>query len=313
MRTALVTGGAGFIGSHLVRRLAHDGVQVSVLDDLSTGTGANLEGANCRLIVGDVRDESTVQSAVRGHEVVFHLAAMVSVPQSMDDPIGCYDVNLMGSLNVLRAANRHGVRRVVLSSSCAVYGETQGSLDESTPTRPQSAYAASKWAMEVAGQIFNSAYDLQTVSLRYFNVYGPRQSPESGYAAAIPTFIEAMINQRPPTIFGDGMQTRDFVFVEDVVRANLLAAEAPAARGGIFNVGSGASTTVLELVDRLESLIPNTPAAIFAPPRRGDIRYSLANLSLAGRDLDYQPSVDLTHGLHATVNWYRTTLERQAS
>jgi len=235
---------------------------------------------------------------------------MVSVPQSVEDPVACYDVNLMGSLNVLRAANRVGARKVVLSSSCAVYGEQAGSIDETTPTSPMSPYAAAKWAMEVAGQIFNSAYSLPTVSLRYFNVYGPRQSPESDYAAAIPTFIQAMLNGQAPTIFGDGNQTRDFVFVDDVIRANLLAAERPAAAGGVFNVGGGYAVSVLDLVERLKALIPGAPPAEFGPRRPGDIQFSQADLSRAEAGLGYQPQVDLQQGLKATVTWFRDALER---
>jgi len=309
----LVTGGAGFIGSHLVRRLVKNGANVTVLDNLSSGSMRNLEGVDCRLIEADILNERRVQQAARGTDHIFHLAAMVSVPQSVDDPVACYDVNLMGSLNVLRAANRAGARRVVLSSSCAVYGEQAGSISESTPTSPMSPYAAAKWAMEVAGQIFNSAYSLPTVSLRYFNVYGPRQSPESEYAAGIPTFIQAMLNGQAPTIFGDGHQTRDFVFVEDVIRANLLAAERPAAAGGVFNVGGGHAVSVLDLVDRLKALIPGAPPAEFGPRRPGDIQFSQADLGRAEAGLGYQPQVDLQQGLKATVTWFRDALERVRS
>lgn len=310
MARVLVTGGAGFIGSHLVHRLVEDGADVTVLDDLSSGSMDNLQGVDCRLIEADILEERVVQEAARGAELVFHLAALVSVPKSIEDPVGCYDVNLMGSLNVLRAANRAGARRVVLSSSCAVYGEQEGSTTESAPTSPMSPYAAAKWAMEVAGQIFNSAYRLPTVSLRYFNVYGPRQSPESDYAAAIPTFIEAMLGGRAPTIFGDGRQTRDFVFVDDVVRANLMAAEIPGAAGGVFNVGGGQAVSVLNLVEKLRSLIPGAPLPTFASTRQGDIRYSQADLSRAAAGLGYQPEVDLQTGLGMTVAWFRDMKER---
>jgi nucleoside-diphosphate-sugar epimerase len=306
----LVTGGAGFIGSHLVRRLASDGAQVTVLDNLSSGSVHNLKGANCRLIEADILDERAVHDAVRGAEYVFHLAAMVSVPRSVEDPVVCYDVNLMGSLNVLRAASRAGAKRVILSSSCAVYGDQVGSISEDTPTSPMSPYAAAKWAMEVAGQIFNSAYQLPTVSLRYFNVYGPRQSPESEYAAAIPIFIESMLAGRAPTIFGDGNQTRDFVYVDDIVRANLLAAESDGAPGGIFNVAGGQSVSVLDLVERLKALIPGVPPAQFGPRRPGDIRFSQADLSRAASAIGYTPAVDLQDGLRATVDWFRDELQR---
>jgi nucleoside-diphosphate-sugar epimerase len=306
----LVTGGAGFIGSHLARRLAEDGAVVTVLDNLSSGSIQNLEGVECRLVEADILDERVVREAAQGVDLVFHLAAMVSVPLSIEDPVTCYDINLMGSLNVLRAANRAGARRVVLSSSCAVYGDQAGSIRENRSTSPMSPYAAAKWAMEVAGQIFNSAYSLPTVSLRYFNVYGPRQSPDSDYAAAIPTFMQAMLSGDPPTVFGDGHQTRDFVYVDDVVRANLLAGEAPSAPGGIFNVGGGRAVSVLELVDQLKTLIPGAPATRFGPRRKGDIRYSQADLTLAMTGLGYRPTVDLPSGLQATLAWYRDTLER---
>jgi nucleoside-diphosphate-sugar epimerase len=306
----LVTGGAGFIGSHLARRLAEDGAVVTVLDNLSSGSIQNLEGVECRLVEADILDERVVREAAQGVDLVFHLAAMVSVPLSIEDPVTCYDINLMGSLNVLRAANRAGARRVVLSSSCAVYGDQAGSIRENRSTSPMSPYAAAKWAMEVAGQIFNSAYRLPTVSLRYFNVYGPRQSPDSDYAAAIPTFMQAMLSGDPPTVFGDGHQTRDFVYVDDVVRANLLAGEAPSAPGGIFNVGGGRAVSVLELVDQLKTLIPGAPATRFGPRRQGDIRYSQADLTLAMTGLGYRPTVDLPSGLQATLAWYRDTLER---
>jgi nucleoside-diphosphate-sugar epimerase len=290
--------------------LAEDGAVVTVLDNLSSGSIQNLEGVECRLVEADILDERVVREAAQGVDLVFHLAAMVSVPLSIEDPVTCYDINLMGSLNVLRAANRAGARRVVLSSSCAVYGDQAGSIRENRSTSPMSPYAAAKWAMEVAGQIFNSAYRLPTVSLRYFNVYGPRQSPDSDYAAAIPTFMQAMLSGDPPTVFGDGHQTRDFVYVDDVVRANLLAGEAPSAPGGIFNVGGGRAVSVLELVDQLKTLIPGAPATRFGPRRKGDIRYSQADLTLAMTGLGYRPTVDLPSGLQATLAWYRDTLER---
>ncbi len=313
MDHVLVTGGAGFIGSHLVRRLAEKGSAVTVLDNLSSGSMRNLEGVDCRLIEADLLDERVVQRAAKDADHVFHLAAMVSVPQSIEDPVACYDVNLMGSLNVLRAANRAGARSVVLSSSCAVYGERAGSVGESTPTSPMSPYAAAKWAMEVAGQIFNSAYRLPTVSLRYFNVYGPRQSPNSDYAAAIPTFIREMLDGQAPTIFGDGRQTRDFVYVDDIVRANLLAAENPGASGGVFNVGGGRAISVLELVRALNALIPGAPPPQFGPRRAGDIRFSQADLSRAQAGLGFSPEVDLQSGLQETVIWFREALERAGS
>lgn len=304
MTTALVTGGAGFIGSHLVRRLVREGVDVTVLDDLSTGPGENLKGVACRLMIDDVRSEKAVQSAVRDKDWVFHLAAMVSVPRSIEDPITCYDINLMGSLHVLRAARASKAGRVVLSSSCAVYGNTSGPVKETAEEQPLSPYAASKWAMEVAGRVFAHAFDLPVVSLRYFNVYGPRQSPESDYAAVIPVFIQTLLEGKQPTIDGDGRQTRDFVFVEDVVQANWLAATRFEAVGGVFNVGGGKSISVLALAQSLQRVFKGAPELAFGPRRQGDIQHSEADLSSAARSLGYRPAIGLEAGLEKTIEWF---------
>ena len=305
MSNALVTGGAGFIGSHLVRGLLARGDRVRVLDNLSSGDRRNLDGLDVEFVEGDIRDRATVSRALQGVETVFHLAAMISVPESMADPRTCYDVNVIGSLNVLWGAHQAGVRRVVLSSSCAIYGDVAGPADEQAPVRPLSPYAASKLAMEEAGRLFTNAYGLPTVSLRYFNVYGPRQSPASPYAAVIPLFIQAMLSGQAPTINGDGRQTRDFVFVDDVVRANLLAAEREGAAGGVFNVSGGRSVSILELTSSLQEIIPNAPAPGFGPPRSGDVRFSAAVLSQAERALGYRPVVGLKDGLKGTVEWFR--------
>jgi UDP-glucose 4-epimerase len=209
MPTALVTGGAGFIGSHLVQLLTSRGWSVRVLDDLSTGLRENLEGTGAELMEGDIRNAETVDQAARGADFIFHLAAMISVPESMGRPVECYRSNVLGSLHVLEAARRAGARRVVLSSSCAVYGDTGHPVGETSNTVPISPYAASKLAMEQAAKMTALAFGLETVCLRYFNVYGPRQAPDSPYAAAIPIFIRAMQNGQAPVIFGDGLQTRD--------------------------------------------------------------------------------------------------------
>lgn len=306
MKTALVTGGAGFIGSHLVRRLVEEEVEVTVLDDLSSGSRENLDGVDCDLQVGDVRSEKVVQAAVLGKDCVFHLAAMVSVPRSIDDPIGCYDANLMGSLHVLRAARASRVDRVVLSSSCAIYGNTSGPVTETTEEQPLSPYAASKWAMEVAGRVFAHAFDLPVVSLRYFNVYGPRQSPDSDYAAVIPAFVQSMVQGRPAMVHGDGRQTRDFVYVDDVVRANWLAATRPEAVGGVFNIGGGRSVSVLDLARSLQQLVKDAPEPVFGPIRQGDIQFSEADLTHASRALGYHPETTLEAGLRKTIEWFMT-------
>jgi UDP-glucose 4-epimerase len=302
---ALVTGGAGFIGSHLTRALRARGDQVTVLDDLSTGSRQNLPETDVRLIVGDVRDPDVVSAAMRDVELVFHHAALISVAESMRDPLACYQTNLTGSVNILWAAHQAGARRVILASSAAVYGEAAGPASEADPVNPISPYAASKIAMEAAGQLFAATYALPTVSLRYFNVYGPRQRPDSPYAAVIPIFIQQMLASEPVTIHGDGQQSRDFVFVGDVVRANLLAADLPADQSGVFNVASGTSISVEQLAQTLRELIPGAPEPIRGPARPGDIRFSVANLRRSSQAMGYRPATGLERGLQQTVEWFR--------
>jgi len=305
MPTALVTGGAGFIGSHLVRHLEGGGWTVCVLDNLSTGSPENLAGTRADLRVGDIRDAKAVADAVSGAEVVFHLAAMISVPESMAQPAECYRSNVLGSLHILQAAHQAGARRVVLSSSCAVYGDAGHPVDETADTSPISPYAASKLAMEQAARMMTLAFGLPTVCLRYFNVYGPRQAPDSPYAAAIPIFIRTMLAGEAPVIHGDGRQTRDFVFVEDVARANMLAAEADVEPGAVFNIGSGRSVTIADLVQSLRALFPGIPEPTFGPARAGDIRLSSGRIDRAGQALGYRPESALSDGLAATVEWAR--------
>jgi UDP-glucose 4-epimerase len=302
---ALVTGGAGFIGSHVVRGLLSRGDQVTVLDDLSTGSRDNLADGDVQLVVGDVRDPQAVSAAMHGADLVFHHAALISVAESMGDPRACYETNLTGSINVLWAAHLAGAKRVVLASSAAVYGESNAPVSEADPLNPISPYAASKVAMEAAGQLFAGAYGLPTVSLRYFNVYGPRQRADSPYAAVIPIFIEQMLAGEPVTIHGDGQQSRDFVFVEDVVRANLLAADLPAAEAGVFNVAGGSSVSVEQLAQTLRGLIPGTPEPKRGPSRPGDIRFSASDLRRSSQALGYRPATGLERGLQQTVEWFR--------
>lgn len=302
---ALVTGGAGFVGSHLAAGLLAQGSRVRVLDDLSTGQEHNLAGSTVEFVQGDVRDPDALAEAMQGVRWVFHQAAMVSVPASLDDPLGCYEVNLHGTLQVLWAAYQADVQRVILASSAAVYGEASAPVEEESPKRPHSPYAASKLAMEQAAQLFTQAYGLPTVCLRYFNVYGPRQRPDSPYAAVIPAFIEAMLQGRPATIHGEGNQSRDFVYIGDVVRANLLAAERAEAVGGVYNIGSGASVTIRELAGFLHQLFPQAPAPVHGPSREGDIHFSRAVLNRASEALGYRPEVDMQAGLRSTVEWFR--------
>ena len=302
---ALVTGGAGFVGSHVVAGLIAQGTRVRVVDNLSTGREHNLADSSVEFVAGDIRDPEVLSAAMQGVRWVFHQAAMVSVPASMDDPLGCYEVNLQGTLRVLWAAYQAGVQRVVVASSAAVYGEASVPVEEESPKRPLSPYASSKLAMEQAAQLFTRAYGLPTVCLRYFNAYGPRQRPDSPYAAVIPAFIGAMLEGRPATIHGEGDQSRDFVYIGDVVRANLLAAERPEATGGVFNIGSGVSVTILELAGFLQGLFPQAPAPIHGPSREGDIRFSKAVMDRAAQALGYRPEVGMLEGLRSTVEWFR--------
>jgi UDP-glucose 4-epimerase len=278
---------------------------VRVLDDLSTGSRANLDDLPVELVIADLAEADAVRAAARGVDTIFHLAAMISVPASLENPSACYATNVLGSVNVLEAARREKVRRVVLASSCAVYGEREGRVGEDEPPRPLSPYAASKLAMEEAASLYHTAFGLVSFGLRLFNVYGPRQDARSPYAAVIPLFIQAMLDGQAPTIHGDGRQSRDFVYVEDVARAALLAADAAPESGGTFNVGSGKSTMLLDLLHELRRLIPGGPDPAFGPPRPGDIRSSGADIGRAAKSLGYRPAWDLHTGLGATIEWLR--------
>jgi len=305
MSLSLVTGGAGFIGSHLVRHLVKQGHAVRVLDNLSTGSQDNLQSVDVDWVLGDIRDKGVVTQAVQDVDRIFHYAAMISVPGSIEEPAFCYDVNVNGSLNVLWLAHLAGVHRVILASSAAVYGEKTDPVDEDAPLDPKSPYASSKIAMEGLAKMFTTTYGLPTVCLRYFNVFGPRQSPDSPYAAAIPLFINALNSETSPVIFGDGLQTREFVFVEDVVRANILAAESELAVGGIFNIAGHGPVTILDLVNHLSALYPDSPAPEFGPERAGDIRHSTAVQVRAQEALGYRPEIALEQGLQRTVQWFQ--------
>lgn len=304
----LVTGGAGFIGSHLVHALLQEGADVRVLDNFSTGKRGNLDGPSGRLEVleGDLRDASRVTEAVRGVEVVFHEAAFVSVPQSMEEPSHCFDVNVAGTVSLLEAARRAGVRRVVSASSAAVYGDSEAlPLVEETVLRPLSPYAASKRVDEIYAQLYTVSFGLEVTALRYFNVYGPRQRPDSMYAAAVPIFIRRLLDGQPVMIFGDGGQTRDLIAVRDVVRANLIAAEHPAAPGQVFNICTGQETRIIDLVEVLQDLFPSAPAPVFDAPRPGDIYRSLGSPQKAADLLGFRAKVPLADGLAETVEWMR--------
>jgi UDP-glucose 4-epimerase len=308
MLRVLVTGGAGFIGSHLVRALLAQGAVVYVLDNFSTGKRENLMGLSGRLEVfeGDLRNPTHVQDAIRDAELVFHEAAFVSVPRSMQEPDGCFDVNVRGTLILLDAAQQAGVRRVVLASSAAVYGDSDAlPLCEDTPLSPLSPYAASKQVNEVYAELYTRAFDLDVVALRYFNVYGPRQSPESEYAAAVPIFIHRLLAGEPVTVYGDGGQTRDLIYIQDLVRANLLAADHPQAVGKAFNVCTGQETRLLDLLKVLFDIIPNAPQPVFTAPRLGDIYRSVGNPGRAARAMGFHAKTSLADGLKEMVEWMR--------
>ncbi len=308
MMKYLVTGGAGFIGSHIVRALLEQGAQVRVLDNFSTGRRENLEGLRGRLEVheGDVRDPQKVKDAVSGVDIIFHEAAFVSVPQSMDEPQDCFDVNITGTSLLFDAARKAGVKRAVVASSAAVYGDSDVMpLVEETPLRPLSPYAVSKRVNEMYAELFTGSFGFEVAALRYFNVYGPRQRPDSQYAAAVPIFIRCLLDNQPITIFGDGGQSRDLVNIHDVVHANLMVSEHPAAPGKIFNICTGIETRLLDLLDVLDELFPNAPRPVFMEPRIGDIYRSIGNPQKAADLIGFRAQVRLVDGLKETVEWMR--------
>jgi UDP-glucose 4-epimerase len=301
---ALVTGGAGFIGSNLVRTLLVAGHDVRVLDNMSTGNPLNLEGIDVELIEGDMRSFERVSTAVRGCEVVFHQGALPSVPRSIQDPLTSNAVNVEGTLNVLLASRDHGVRRVVVASSSSVYGDAPGMpRRETQPVAPLAPYAVSKLAVEQYSLVANNVFGLETVALRYFNVFGERQDPHSGYAAVIPKFIRLMLAGEPPVIFGDGRTSRDFTHVENVVQANLAAADSPAAVGKAINIAMGDTHTLNQLVSMLNELIGTTLEPVYGDPRPGDVPESLADIARARELLGYAPTVDFVTGLRRTIEW----------
>lgn len=300
----LVTGGAGFIGSHLVRGLLAAGEHVRVLDNLSTGKRENLEGATVEWLEADLRDDAALAAAVRGVTAVYHLAAVVSVPQTVADPAMSHEVNVTGTVRLLEHARQAGVRRFVLSSSAAVYGD-EPSLPkrETSPLQPRSPYALHKLVGEQYLKLYADLYGMDTLSFRYFNVFGPRQDPNGAYAAAIPRFVEAMAAGVSPTIFGDGRQTRDFIYVEDVVAANLAALRAPQPAGRVCNVAGGRRIDLLELLAELEGIFRREAKPIFAEMRPGDVRHSVAATDAAADYLGFRPRTSLAEGLAHTVRW----------
>ncbi len=301
----LVTGGAGFIGSHIAEALLEHGESVRIFDNLATGKQTNLAAlkGHVQVIQGDLRDFDAIKAAVKGVEVVFHQGALASVPRSIADPVASLETNINGTQNVLLAARDAGVRRVVYASSSSVYGNTPTlPKHEAMPTQPMSPYAVQKLTGELLGRVFTHVYGLETVALRYFNVFGPRQDPTSEYAAVIPRFLTALIKKRRPIVFGDGKQTRDFTYIFNVVQANLQAATSPYASGHVMNIGCGEQislNTVLQLAGELLNVTPNPE---YREPRPGDVRDSLADISLAQQFLSYKPIVGFREGLRRTLD-----------
>ena len=307
IKSALVTGGAGFIGSHLVAALVDSGCRVTVLDNLSSGYLDNIAAYQERItfIEGDIRDTAALDRAVKGCEVVFHLAAEIFVPRTIEKPLESAEINDLGTLKVLEAARQNGLKRVVLSSSCAVYGNpAEMPIGENTPAKPLSPYAVQKLAGEHYAAVYSELYGLETASLRYFNVYGPRQDPSSPYSGVISIFLERAGRGETPVIYGDGEQSRDFIYVVDVVRANLLAARQSGISGKVFNIGTGRDTTVNRLWKAISSLTNATRVPDHKLTREGDIRTSVADISLAKETLGFQAKTSLEEGLAETYRWY---------
>ncbi|MFO0876651.1 MAG: SDR family oxidoreductase [Gemmataceae bacterium] len=304
---ALVTGGAGFIGSHLVEGLLASGTRVRVFDNLSTGVKANLQGMAAEFVQGDVSDAASVARAMVGVEVVYHLAALASVQRSVEAPEDSHQVCATGTLHVLDAARKAGVRRVVYAGSASAYGIPAGECQsEETPVHPLSPYAAAKLSGEVYCQAFAATYGLETVRLRFFNIFGPRQRADSPYSGVIALFTAALTQGRVPAIFGDGNQTRDFTYVTDVVQACRLAGEQAGISGEVFNIGTGKGTSLLELINQLNHLLGTSIAPRHAETRAGDIRHSRADITRAIQKLGYRPAVPFSVGLARTVEWYRS-------
>jgi len=314
MRTFLVTGGAGFIGSHIAETLVERGDRVRVLDNLSTGHLGNFEGFREKIefVEGDLVDAKTVAEVVDGVDCVFHEAALASVPRSVEAPLDTNAACVTGTVTLLDAARKAGVRRVVLAASSSVYGDQPNSSKRETDLpAPLSPYAAAKVSAEFYCQAFTATYALETVAIRYFNVFGPRQDPDSPYSAVIPLFITALLSGKRPVIYGDGRQSRDFTFVSDVVQANLLAADAANVAGRVLNAACGKSVDLLTLIDLLNRLLGTNVRPKHAAPRPGDVRESLADIIQARTLLGYEPQVDFEEGLRRSIDYYRQIVQRR--
>lgn len=312
MGLSLITGGAGFIGSNMVRFLLDKGQKVRVLDNFETGKRQNLAevAARIELIEGDIRDMAAVRRATAGVEVVYHLAALGSVPRSVKDPVTSHDVNVNGIMNVLLAARDAKVGRFIFSSSSSVYGQSKVlPQHEGLPLAPISPYGATKAAGEFYCRVFYETYGLQTISLRYYNVFGPRQDPTSQYAAAIPLFVSALLRDKSPTIFDDGEQSRGFTYIDNVTQANWLAANAKETHGEAINISTKKAVTVNTVVNVIRKLMgKENIKPVYAPPRPGDIKHSLADVKRAKEVIGYEPFVDFEEGIAKAINWYKENL-----
>jgi len=304
----LVTGGAGFIGSHITGRLLADGHRVRILDNFSTGKRENIPAsADVEVVEGDVGDTDTVRQCMDGVDIVFHEAAIASVPETVGNPLASERTNYRGTVNVLEAARQATARRVVFACSAAVYGDLpELPKQETMPVKPLSPYAIDKLASEYACRVYHSLYGLETVALRYFNVFGPRQDPSSPYSGVISIFSDCTRQGKQPDIYGDGGQTRDFIYVSDVVEANMRAASAQAAPGKAYNIATGSTVTINELLQTLCRLQGRTFDPAYKPVREGDIRHSSADIGLAGKDLDWRPSVAFADGLKMLLDSVQT-------
>ncbi|MBP7935028.1 MAG: SDR family oxidoreductase [Phycisphaerae bacterium] len=311
MATYLVTGGAGFIGSHLVERLVKDGETVRVLDNFSSGKRQNLAPFSARIevIQGDIRKPDDCATACKGIDVIFHEAAVPSVPKSVTDPRTSHEANIDGTFNLLMAARDAKCRRVIYAASSSAYGDLPDlPKRESACPSPLSPYAVNKLVGEHYLRTFYCCYGLETISLRYFNVFGPRQDPKSQYAAAIPAFVSAILKNQPPTIYGDGEQSRDFTYIDNVVHANLLAAHAAKTEGQVVNVACGERVTVNQIIAQINSLLGHSIKPDYVDTRPGDVKHSLADITLAEKILGYRPVVAFEQGLRRAIEWYKNNL-----
>ena len=313
MAKYLVTGGAGFIGCNLARYILNKGHDVVVLDNFATGKRENLTeiAEKIELIEGDIRDRGTVDRAIDGCSAIFHQAALGSVPRSMDDPVTSHDVNVNGTVTILEAARASGIKRVVFAASSSAYGDQKESpKHEGMVPMPISPYAANKISCEAYMQAYAAGYGMETVCLRYFNVFGPHQDPQGAYAAVIPAFVSRLLAGEGPVVFGDGEQSRDFCYIENVCNANWLAANAPAdaCSGKVMNIACNARTSLNEILDLLKELLGSSVEAIYQDERAGDVKHSLADVSLAREAIGYEPKIFFEEGLRNAIDWYRENL-----